>query len=96
MDIYDFIGSDWVSVTGAGDYDWEWRGVRVWYSPSARRYFWYTDSGCSCNTYGDSMRSASDFRDGDRAAVLYAVEGYGDSERAKAHIRDFSAGSETY
>lgn len=96
MSVYEHIGDDWIAVTDAFAGDWEWSSISVWYSPSARRYFWYSDAGCSCNSYGDHMDSASEFQDGDRTAALDAVSGYDDTERARARIRDFSVPTETY
>ena len=65
---------DWHLVTEAGDdggYDWTtWR---AYYSPSARRYFWHGDSGCSCSTWGDEVHSAEDFGNGPRADALNAL-----------------------
>ena len=65
---------DWRHVTtmdaGAG-YDWD--EARFYYSPSARRFFWARDSGCSCNCWEDSIHLVSDFEDGDRGAALAAV-----------------------
>ena len=65
---------DWHLVTEAGDgggYDWTtWR---AYYSPSARRYFWHGDSGCSCNTWADELHTSSDFGNGSRADALNAL-----------------------
>lgn len=73
----------WVEVAalddGRGDY--EWSDFKAFYSPSARRYFWHGDSGCSCNGWGDDVSSAASFEDGDRPALLRAWETF-----AKEHF----------
>ena len=74
---------DWHAVTQLyiGDgYGWtEWR---VYFSPSARRYFWHGDSGCSCNYWADDVDSAEDFGNGSRADAVNNlrsfVEGFSD------------------
>ena len=80
---------DWQLVAQAGDgggYDWTtWR---AYYSPSARRYFWHGDSGCSCNQWSDDVNSAEDFGNGSRADALNALR-----EFAKERIYSIS-GSE--
>lgn len=67
---------DWIEIAalddGRGDY--EWSDFKAFYSPSARRYFWHGDSGCSCNGWGDEISSAASFEDGDKAALMRAWE----------------------
>lgn len=66
---------DWVLVGELGDGGgYEWTDFNAFYSPSARRYFWHGDSGCSCNSWIDDLSAAADFQDGDRAALLRAWE----------------------
>lgn len=76
----------WYYVTEAGDdggYDWTvWR---AYYPPSARRYFWHGDSGCSCNTWTDDLDSAEDFSNGSRTDALNALR-----EFAKEHSYSIS------
>ena len=71
----------WYFVTEAGNgggYDWTtWR---AYYSPSARRYFWHGDIGCSCSTWTDDLDSSDDFGNGSRADALNALR-----EFAKEH-----------
>lgn len=78
---------DWVDVAaledGRGDY--EWTEFKAFYSPSARRYFWHGDSGCSCNGWGDEVGTAADFEDGDRATLLRAWKAF-----TEDHSYDFS------
>ena len=72
---------DWYFVTEAGNgggYDWTtWR---AYYSPSARRYFWHGDIGCSSSTWTDDLDSSDDFGNGSRADALNALR-----EFAKDH-----------
>lgn len=66
---------DWVEVAKLGDGGgYEWTDFNVFYSPSARRYFWHGDSGCSCNSWSDDLSSAADFHDGDKATLLRSWE----------------------
>ena len=84
---------DWKTVAvmddGGGSYDWS--EVRFFWSPSARRFFWRYDSGCSCNYWGDMGNYVSDFEDGDRDAALKAVREFGEflsnADDAAAAIR---------
>lgn len=65
---------DWqhvVDLGSGGGYSWE--TTPFYYSPSARRFFWRSESGCSCNSWGDSIESVADFENGSRADALKAV-----------------------
>jgi hypothetical protein len=80
---------DWVEVySDTKSANWEWDGLSVYWSPSARRYFWFRDSGCSCNWHMDRARSVGDFYDGSRTELLADV-GDWDSHVGNA-IRSFS------
>lgn len=85
---------DWVSAAelddGAGGY--EWTEFKAFYSPSARRYFWHGDSGCSCNGWGDGVGSASSFEDGDRAALLRAWEAFAKEHQYSIHVNEYLSG----
>ncbi len=62
---------DWVEVVDFGEYGWEWDIFRSYYSPSARRYFWDRQCGCSCNCWEDP--SEGGWMNGDRRALVNAV-----------------------
>lgn len=67
---------DWqhvVSMMSGGGYDWV--ELHAFYSPSARRFFWHGDSGCSCFHWGADLR-VGDFEDGDRDALLRGLEAF--------------------
>jgi len=68
--------ADWQLVAMLEDPrgDYEWAEFRAYYSPSARRYFWHGDSGCSCNGWGDEVSTADSFENGSRADLLRAWE----------------------
>lgn len=72
--------ADWVEVTELAYYDYSWSILRAYYSPSARRYFWYGDSGCSCNDWTDLIESPADFENGDRQALIRALREFGPEE----------------
>ena len=67
---------DWEYVAGAEEDDlcYEWDEIHVFYSPSARRSFWSSGSGCSCNGWGEGLSSAADFENGDKDAALRALD----------------------
>lgn len=68
---------DWVHVASLdSDGGYDWTTLHAFYSPSARRYFWSGDSGCSCNSWRDGLDNASDFENGDRDALLRAVTSF--------------------
>lgn len=84
---------DWVEVGRLGDGGgYEWTDFNVFYSPSARRYFWHGDSGCSCNGWSDGLYSASDLEDGDRATLLRAWESFAKEHPYSIHVTEYLAG----
>lgn len=66
--------TDWVEVADISEGGYDWTEFRAFYSPSARRYFWHGDSGCSCNSWADGIASAANFEDGDKGALRRAWE----------------------
>lgn len=72
---------DWVKVAtlhgSEGGYDWA--DFNAYYSPSARRYFWHGDSGCSCNSWEEGVSSAADFEDGDRDSLIRAWKDFAET-----------------
>lgn len=84
-----FDDADWVAVAyGSNSQDWDWDAMSIYYSPSARRYFWYSDSGCSCSYHMEYVRSTSEFEDGTRHAAIEAAKN-GGYESAATEIRAF-------
>lgn len=71
-----FPGTEsWVEVAQLGDGGgYDWCDFNAFYSPSARRYFWHGDRGCSCNSWQDELETSASFEDGDRAALIRAWE----------------------
>jgi len=65
---------DWVSVADLGEGGYDWIEFKAFYSPNARRYFWHGDRGCSCNSWSDELRDATDLQNGSRADLLRAWE----------------------
>lgn len=67
------------SVNLGGGYDWD--EFHAWYSPSRRVYYWASDSGCSCNSFGDGLDSIDDFENGrSRADVMAGANRYFDDQ----------------
>ena len=73
-----------VADTGSG---YSWRTLAAYYSPAAGRYYWVSDSGCSCDALGDGVNSTADFEDGSRGALVDAVRRFHD---------DADSGSSSY
>lgn len=65
---------DFVQVAEIGEWGYSWHLLRAWYSPSRDRFYWVADSGRSCNSIEDTYATLSDFSDGDRAALIRAIE----------------------
>ncbi len=62
--------------------DCEWDGFTAWRTPRGR-FYWFTDSGCSCTSFGEVIESASELSDGTRADLERAFR-----EWAGAHAID--------
>jgi hypothetical protein len=82
----------WVVVAELGEGGYEWCQFNAFYSPSARRYFWHGDRGCSCNSWSDDLSSASDFEDGDRGALMRAWESFAKENEYSIHATDYLDG----
>ena len=66
--------TDWLHVTSINPgMSYEWATLHAFWSPSARRYFWASGSGCSCNSWGDDLRTEADFENGDRDALRRGI-----------------------
>lgn len=65
---------DFIEVASAHSGGWEWAEFGVYYSPRAGRFYWLSESGCSCSSFADSITSVGDFQDGDRAAAIRAAK----------------------
>lgn len=77
--IYDSsqLPTDWevvVNVSSGGGYDWTI--FRAFWSPTERRYFWRGGSGCSCNSWGQGLRTPGSFGDGNRDALGRALRAF--------------------
>lgn len=55
---------DFEEVFAFDDGVWEWDVFDMFYSPSARRYFWYNAAGCSCDGPYEDVGSAGDLQNG--------------------------------
>ena len=66
---------DWVEVVELGYWDYDWDRFESYYSPSARRFFWDHQSGCSCYDWEDPGEGG--WMSGDRRALMDAVRDYG-------------------
>ena len=84
---------DWVEVAQLGDQGgYDWTDFNVFYSPSARRYFWHGDRGCSCNSWIDGIGTSEDFENGDRAALLRAWEAFAKDNQYSIHVTEYLSG----
>ena len=84
------LPGDWVHVVSLVWGSYEWAGLHAFYSPKDRLYFWYGDSGCSCNGWGDDINSVADFSNGDRAALRAALKGFAENNSAYSMSGDAS------
>lgn len=60
MSIYSVLPEHAEQIWEDGDYGWEWSISAVYYDPASRVYYWYSDAGCSCSSFGDYVSSLSD------------------------------------
>lgn len=71
------LPTDWVHVLTMDDGGgYEWSTLHAFYSPSARRYFWLADFGCSCNWWGDFIESEADFNNGKKDDLERAIRAF--------------------
>lgn len=80
--IYDSsnLPTDWryvLTLDEGGGYNWA--TLHAFWSPSARRFFWLGNSGCSCTSWSDDLRGEADFENGDKAALRRALRGFADA-----------------
>ena len=52
-----------------------WDEICVWIDEDGRLY-WYSDNGCSCHFFGDTVTSLSELETGDREACFRAIDGF--------------------
>lgn len=81
-----------VASLGAASYDWD--QTNVYYHPVNDRWYWLSESGCSCSNFGDwAPYSLGDLEDGDRQAAIRALRananGFDDTESETAAVRDY-------
>lgn len=67
-----------LTVDGSGTV--EWATLHAFYSPTDRRYFWYGNSGCSCDWWGEELGSEADFENGEKADLERAIQRFADTE----------------
>jgi hypothetical protein len=84
---------DWVEVATLGDQGgYSWTDFNAFYSPSARRYFWHGDGGCSCNSWADGLTSSADFENGDRETLLRAWETFAREREYSITLTEYQSG----
>jgi hypothetical protein len=86
-------------VAEVGDYDWDWSITGVYFQRSSGRFFVYSDSGCSCYSYGETVGALTDLSEVTRAQAIEALRAEGgggyhaasadDVQREVAKVRDF-------
>lgn len=87
LSTYNWVTNDFVRIPGTEDWEpvgdadsiggYEWDVFAVFWSPSARRYFWGAEGGCSCNSFAQGW-DASDYQSGARADVLRSLTAWRD------------------
>jgi len=83
-----YLNSDLVHVTHEGHFDYDWVQTHIWYSPSHRRYYWHSESGCSCNSFGDYVNTIDDMESGTKADCLRALQRLKALPETKLHVRN--------
>lgn len=87
-----------VSIGDVGEaYSYDWSSFEGYYSPDARKYFWYEDSGCSCNAFGDMVNNLSELCNGNKEDLIRAADNWTsmytrtmpERQTALIQIRDF-------
>jgi hypothetical protein len=72
--------ADWVpvaSLDGGGGYDWA--EMHVFWSPSARQFFYASASGCSCSAFHQNVASSSSWsHTTDRRVIIDAMTLFAD------------------
>lgn len=81
---------DWQDVTilNLGE-SYEWDEFRVYYSPNARRFFWGSGSGCSCNSFEDDYTQESDFENGFKNDALSALKRYTEESYRTVGVHEY-------
>ena len=59
-----------------GDYDYSWWEFKSWHDPEARIYYWFEDSGCSCNHFMMDVDSISELSVGRKEELSNAIREY--------------------
>lgn len=77
-------------VEPGGSYDWD--AFASWLDVDSGVFYWYEDSGCSCNSPGEMLRTLGDLQSGDREAltrayVSFAKDCYSMTSEEKASAR---------
>lgn len=78
---------------------YSWSTTEVYFQRSSGRFFVLSDSGCSCNYFGDEVRDLSDLEEVTRQRAMEAIRDEGDGgylaasaddvQREIAKVRDF-------
>lgn len=98
MSIYNVIkDNDLTEVAEVGDYGWDWSITGIYFQRSSGRFFAYSDSGCSCYSYGEAANELSDLDEVTREAAIDRLkEAFPGSymsddgvQREIAQVRDF-------
>lgn len=98
MSIYDVIKSNGLEeVAEIGEYGFDWSITGVYFQRSSGRFFTYSDSGCSCYSYGEDVNSLSDLDEVTRDRAIDALKDQrpdgmsaaDDVQREIAKVRDF-------
>ena len=76
MGLYSLLGEEYVEVVDIFEGDWEWQIFTAWFNNKTNKYYWYGESGCSCDNYGDYVETLSELEYGDREALLRAVKSW--------------------
>lgn len=78
---------------------YSWSTTEVYFQRSSGRFFVLSDSGCSCNYFGEEVHNLSDFEEVTRERAMDAIRDEGNGgwlaasadnvQREIANVRDF-------
>ena len=53
---------------------YDWNEFMAWYDEAARVFYWASDAGCSCSSFGDYFDGRGDLENGGKTDALNALK----------------------
>lgn len=80
---------DWLGETGC----YEWNDTTVFYHPETERFYWETESGCSCDGPLERVEKLDDLQSGTFFELVKDVQSLLTVELEKSYVSDHAKGS---